>query len=219
MSARVLIKTETQTWVSVIMSICCPFIEALEQPAGCRAYRAHTSPSTHTPVFTLLHEMLHRTLSTREHKHDLLFTQTDERMQIWACARVTSSRLLLFPRHWRSFSKSPIAGYRRPVPPFRQLRVLDAGLEIMKGQLRGMGGIRHAGWGEAVNLRVPVFFIYIPYKFMLMTQNWLLLDELSQRHQAGNLGALQSLSPGWMDGACVTAEAAEAFFSVLFIPE
>lgn len=88
----------------------------------------------------------------------------------------------------------------------------------MKGQLQGMGGIRHAG-GEAVNLRVPVFFIYIPYKFMLMSQNWLLLDELSQRHQAGNLGALQSLSPGWMDGACVTAEAAEAFFSVLFIPE
>lgn len=34
----------------------------------------------------------------------------------------------------------------------------------------GMGGIRHAG-GEAVNLRVPVFFIYIPYKFMLMSQN------------------------------------------------
>lgn len=151
MSARVLIKTETQTWVSVIMSICCPFIEALEQPAGCRAYRAHTSPSTHTPVFTLLHEMLHRTLSTREHKHDLLFTQTDERMQIWACARVTSSRLLLFPRHWRSFSKSPIAGYRRPVPPFRQLRVLDGDNERAA---TGHGG-HQACWGGGGGGRKP----------------------------------------------------------------
>lgn len=35
----------------------------------------------------------------------------------------------------------------------------------------GHGGHQACWGGEAVNLRVPVFFIYIPYKFMLMTQN------------------------------------------------
>lgn len=207
------------------MSICCPFIEALEQPAGCRAYRAHTSPSTHTPVFTLLHEMLHRRWHT---------------LHPWA-----QTRLIIHPNRWKDADMSVCTSHivkatavstsltiifqitRRWVqtsgPSFQAAASFRCRAGDNKRAATEHGGASGMLGGEAVNLRVPVFFIYIPYKFMLMTQNsqnWLLLDGLSQRHQAGNLGALQSLSRGWMDGAwagaCVTAE---AFFSVLFILE